>query len=183
LLKALASGNIRRLKTAIAGTERETSMYGRGKPSLCKPLVRKPSARKASVWIVAGLAAVSGVLLLPREASAQFNIEGIVRGALQQQGCCYGGGGYRYRGGSGYSGHRATSHNNNANAGNDATPPDKSKEKDATQLEAPNTAVAGRQQLSGPAPATSRPADPDVPTQQTSAPRVNDDQPSFTPAR
>jgi hypothetical protein len=181
LLKALASGNIRGLKTAIAGTEPETSMYGRGKPSLCKPSVRKPSVRKPSVWMVAGLAAMFGVLQLPREASAQFNIEGIIRGALQQQGCCYGGGGYRYRDGSHYSGRHMTSHNNNADT--DAAPPDKSKEKDATQLEAPNGAVAGRQQLSGPAPTTSRPAAPDVPTQQTSAPRVSDDQPTFTPAR
>jgi hypothetical protein len=154
-------------------------MYGRGNPSLCKT-----SARKPSVWMVAGLAAVSAVLLVPREASAQFNIEGIIRGAMQQQGCCYGGGGYRYRGGSHYSGRHTTSHNNNASTGNDAAPPDKSKEKDATQLEAPNNAAAaGRQQLSGPAPATSRPAEPVVPTQQTSAPRVSDDQPTFTPAR
>ena len=135
---------------------------------------------KSSMWTAAGFAVVGGLVLLqPTEASAQFNIEGIIRGALQQQGCCYGG--YRYRGGSGNSGRHATSHNNNNNANTDAAPPDKSKEKDATQLEAPNSAVAGRQQLSGPAP--SRPAEPVVPTQQTSAPRVSDDQPTFTPAR
>ena len=155
-------------------------MYGRGKPSLCDPSLCGPSVRKPSVWLVAGFAAVSAVLLLPREASAQLNIEGMIRGAMQQ-GCCYGGGGYRYRGGSHYSGRHTTSHNNNAGNGNDAAPPDKSKEKDATQLEAPNSAVAGRQQLSGPAP--SRPTEPVVPTQQTSAPRVSDDQPTFTPAR
>jgi hypothetical protein len=139
---------------------------------------------KSSMWKAAGFAVVGGLVLLqPTEASAQFNIEGIIRGALQQQGCCYGGGGYRYRGGSGNSGHHATSHNNN-NANTDAAPADKSKEKDATQLEPPNTAVAGhQQQLSGPAPATSRPAEPDVPTRQSSAPHVSDDQPTFAPAR
>ena len=139
---------------------------------------------KSSMWTAAGFAVVGGLVLLQStEASAQFNIEGIIRGALQQQGCCYGG--YRYRGGSGNSGRHATSHNNNnANSGNDAAPPDKSKEKDATQLEPPNTAAvaARQQQLSGPAPATSRSAEPDVPTRQ-SAPRVNDDQPTFAPAR
>jgi hypothetical protein len=140
---------------------------------------------KSSMWTAAGFAVVGGLVLLqPTEASAQFNIEGIIRGALQQQGCCYGGGGYRYRWGSGNSGHHATSHNNN-NANTDAAPPDKSTEKDATQLEPPNTAAAAgrQQQLSGPAPATSRSAEPDVPTRQSSAPHVSDDQPTFAPAR
>ena len=140
---------------------------------------------KSSMWTAAGFAVVGGLVLLqPTEASAQFNIEGIIRGALQQQGCCYGGGGYRYRGGSGNSGRHATSHNNN-NANTDTAPPDKSKEKDATQLEPPNTAAAAgrQQQLSGPAPATSRSAEPDVPTRQSSAPHVSDDQPTFAPAR
>jgi hypothetical protein len=139
---------------------------------------------KSSMWTAAGFAVVGGLVLLQStEASAQFNIEGIIRGALQQQGCCYGG--YRYRGGSGNSGRHATSHNNNNNANTDAAPADKSKEKDATQLEPPNTAAvaARQQQLSGPAPATSRPAEPDVPNRQTSAPRVSDDQPTFAPAR
>ena len=141
---------------------------------------------KSSMWTAAGFAVVGGLVLLqPTEASAQFNIEGIIRGALQQQGCCYGGGGYRYRGGSHYSGRHTTSHNNNASNGNDAAPPDKSKEKDATQLEPPNTAAAAgrQQQLSGQATATSRPAEPDVPTRQSSAPHVSDDQPTFAPAR
>ena len=59
---------------------------------------------KSSMWTVAGFAFVSGLVLLqPTQASAQFNIDGIIRGALQQQGCCYGGGGY-YRGRSSGSG-------------------------------------------------------------------------------
>ena len=59
---------------------------------------------KSSMWTAAGFAFVSGLLLLlPTQASAQFNIEGLIRGAIQQQGCCYGGGGgnYHYRSGSG----------------------------------------------------------------------------------
>ncbi len=48
---------------------------------------------KSSIWTAAGFAFVCGLVLLqPTEASAQFNIEGIIRGAMQQ-GCCYGGGG------------------------------------------------------------------------------------------
>jgi hypothetical protein len=136
----------------------------------------KSSARKASVWAVAGLAAVSGVLLLPREASAQFNIEGIIRGALQQQGCCYGGGGYYRNRGSGTS-RRVTSHQNN-DAG--SAPVDKTKEKDATQLEPPsNNAASGRQQLSAPVPSSQS----DTATRQTSTAHGNDDQPAFTPSR
>ena len=130
---------------------------------------------KSSIWTAAGFAFVGGLVLLqPTEASAQFNIEGIIRGAMQQ-GCCYGGGGY-YRSrssGSGYTRH-VKSHQNDNSA---SAPVDKTKEKDATQLEAPSNNVA-RQQPS--APASSQ---PDTSTRQTSAARGNDDQPAFSPSR
>ena len=137
---------------------------------------------KSSMWTALGFAFVCGLVLLqPTEASAQFNIEGIIRGAIQQQGCCYGGGGggyYRNRGSD--TSRHVTSHQNNDSA---PAPVDKTKEKDATQLEPPSTAVAGRQQLSGPPPTSSRPAEPEVPTRQSSAPHGNDDQPAFAPSR
>ena len=117
-----------------------------------------------------------------REASAQFNIEGIIRGAIQQQGCCYGGGGISLSSGSGIRAATSTSHRTTT-----PTLPlrsDKSKEKDATQLEPPNNNAAnsGRQQLSrsGAGPSVGR---PDAPTRQTSAPPGNDDQPAFSPSR
>ena len=62
-----------------------------------------------------------------------------------------------------------------------SAPVDKTKERDATQVETPNNNVAssGRQQLSAPAPSSQ----PDTSTQQTSATHGNDDQPAFSPSR
>jgi hypothetical protein len=167
LLKAEPSGNIRaksREKSAV-GSERETAMHGFG---------------NSSMWTAAGFAFVGGLVLLqPTEASAQFNIEGIIRGALQQQGCCYGGGGggyYRNRS----SGSGATRHVKSPQKDDSAPAPvDKTKERDATQVESPNNnAPSGRQQLSAPAP-----SQPDTSTRQTSAAHGNDDQPVFAPSR
>ena len=133
---------------------------------------------KSSMWTALGFAFTSGLVLLqPTQASAQFNIEGIIRGAIQQQGCCYGGGGYYRNRSSGTSRH-VTSHQNNDSA---PAPVDKTKEKDATQLEPPsnNVANSGRQQLSGPPPSSP----PDTATRPTSAAPGNDDQPAFSPSR
>lgn len=135
---------------------------------------------KSSIWMAAGIAFASGLVLLqPTEASAQFNIEGIIRGALQQQGCCYGGGYYRNRS----SGSGTTRHVKSPQKDDSASDPvDKTKERDATQLEPPSNNVAsGRQQLSAPAP--SPPSQPDTSTRQSNAPRGNDDQPAFAPSR
>jgi hypothetical protein len=168
LLKADSSGSIRRVngKKAAIGSERETAMHGIG---------------KSSIWTAAGFAFVSGLLLLqPTQASAQFNIEGLIRGAIQQQGCCYGGGGgnYHYRSGSGSS-RTAKSHKDD-----DSAPVDKTKEKDATQVEsANNNGPSGRQQPAGPAQNPSRSVESDASTKQTSSARGNDDQPAFSPSR
>jgi hypothetical protein len=167
LLKTDSSGNIQgksREKSAI-GSERETAMQGFG---------------KSSMRTAAGFAFVGGLVLLqPTEASAQFNIEGIIRGALQQQGCCYGGGGGYYRNRS--SGSGATRHVKSPQKDDSAPAPvDKTKERDATQVESPNNnnVPSGRQQLSAPAP-----SQPDTSTRQTSAAHGNDDQPVFAPSR
>jgi hypothetical protein len=130
----------------------------------------------SSIWTAAGFAFVGGLVLLqPTEASAQFNIEGIIRGAMQQ-GCCYGGGYYRNRS----SGSGATRHVKSPQKDDSAPAPvDKTKERDATQVESPNNNIAsGRQQSSAPAP-----SQPDTSTRQTSAARGNDDQPAFAPSR
>jgi hypothetical protein len=149
-------------KSAV-GSERETAMHGFG---------------NSSIWTAAGFAFVGSLVLLqPTEASAQFNVEGIIRGALQQQGCCYGGGGY-YRNRS--SGSGATRHVKSPQKDDSAPAPvDKTKERDATQVESPNNnAPSGRQQSSAPAPSP-----PDTSTRQTSAAHGNDDQPAFAPSR
>ena len=132
---------------------------------------------KSSIWSVAGFAFVSGLLLLqPTQASAQFNIEGLIRGAIQQ-GCCYGNGGYHYRSGSGSS-RTVKSHKND-----DSGPVDKSKEKDATQVEsANNNGPGGRQQPAGPAQSPSRSVESDASTRQSSSAAGND-QPAFSPSR
>ncbi len=135
---------------------------------------------KSSMWTAVGFAFVGGLVLLqPTKASAQFNIEGIIRGALQQQGCCYGGGGY-YRNRS--SGSGTTRHVKSPQKDDSAPAPvDKTKERDATQVDGPNiNAASGRQQLSGPPPPP--PPQPDT-SKQTSAARGNDDQPAFSPSR
>jgi hypothetical protein len=150
-------------KESTVGSERETAMHGIG---------------KSSMWTALGFAFACGLVLLqPTQASAQFNIEGIIRGAIQQQGCCYGGGGYYRNRSSGTSRH-VTSHQNNDSA---PAPVDKTKEKDATQLEPPsnNVANSGRQQLSGPPPSSP----PETSTRPTSAAPGNDDQPAFSPSR
>jgi len=140
---------------------------------------------KSSMWTAAGFALVGGLVLLqPTQASAQFNIEGIIRGALQQ-GCCYGGGGYGGGGGGTYqrrsSGSGSTRHAKSPQKDDSASAPvDKSKEKDATQIEAPNSNVA-RQQLSGPPP--SPPPQPEASARPSSAGHSNDDQPAFAPSR
>jgi hypothetical protein len=132
---------------------------------------------KSSIWSVAGFAFASGLLLLqPTPASAQFNIEGLIRGALQQ-GCCYGGGGYHYRSGSGSS-RTVKSHKDD-----DSGPVDKSKEKDATQVESPNNnGPGGRQQPGGPAQSPSRSVESDASTRQSNSAAGND-QPAFSPSR
>jgi hypothetical protein len=154
----------RKREKAPIGSERETAMHGIG---------------KSSIWTVAGFAFVSGLLLLqPTQAAAQFNIEGLIRGAIQQQGCCYGGGGYHYRSGSGSS-RTAKSHKDD-----DSAPVDKTKEKDATQVEsANNNGPGGRQQPAGPAQNPSRSVESDASTRQTSSSSGNDDQPAFSPSR
>jgi len=144
------------------GAERETAMHGIG---------------KSSIWSVAGFAFASGLLLLqPTQASAQFNIEGLIRGALQQ-GCCYGGRGYHYRSGSGSS-RTVKSHKDD-----DSGPVDKSKEKDATQVESPNNnGPSGRSQPGGPVQSPSRSVESDASTRQSSSSAGND-QPAFSPSR
>jgi hypothetical protein len=128
---------------------------------------------KCSAWAAFASALA---LLLPSQASAQFNIEGLIRGAIQQ-GCCYGNGGYNYRSGSGYSGRHAKTRQKD-----DDSAPDKSKEKDATQVESPNNGIR-RQQPSGPAQSPARSVESDAPAKPTSTARGNDDQPAFSPSR
>ena len=135
---------------------------------------------KSSMWTAAGFAFVSGLLLLqPTQASAQFNIEGLIRGAIQQQGCCYGGGAATIIIGRA----RVRTAPSRVHKDDDSAPVDKSKEKDATQVEsANNNGPGGRQQPAGPAQSPSRSVESDASTKQTSS-RGNDDQPAFSPSR
>src|SRR5580693_5574092 len=94
---------------------------------------------KSSIWTAAGFAFVSGLLLLPTQSSAQYiNIEGMIRGALQGGGIQpYNGGG---GGGDGYVRRRASSgytsrHVRSQTKEQEPAPVDKSKERDATQMD------------------------------------------------
>src|SRR5580704_9762308 len=139
---------------------------------------------KSSIWTAAGFAFVSGLLLLPTQSSAQYiNVEGMIRGALQgggfqpyNGGGGGGGGGYvRQRANSGYTGRHAKSQPKEQ----EPAPVDKSKERDATQLEsANNNAPSGRQSLAAPAP----PPPPAAPPPTSSA-RSGGDEPAFSPSR
>ena len=139
---------------------------------------------KSSIWTAAGFAFVSGLLLLPTQSSAQYiNIEGMIRGALQgggfqpyNGGGGGGGGGYvRQRANSGYTNRHVKSQPKEQ----ESAPVDKSKERDATQLESANNNVpSGRQSLAAPAPAPAPAAPP-----PTSSARSGGDEPAFSPSR
>jgi hypothetical protein len=140
---------------------------------------------KSSIWTAAGFAFVSGLLLLPTQSSAQYiNIEGMIRGALQGGGFQPYNGGGGGGGGDGYVHRRASSGYTNRHVKSqpkeqEAAPVDKSKERDATQLESANNNVpSGRQSLAAPAPAPSAAAPP-----PTSSARSGGDEPAFSPSR
>jgi hypothetical protein len=145
---------------------------------------------KSSIWTAAGFAFVSGLLLLPSQSSAQYiNIEGMIRGAMQGGGFQpYNGGGGGGGGGDGYVRHRANSgytsrHVRSQPKEQESAPVDKSKERDATQVESVNNNVpGGRQNLSAPAPAPAAPP-PDTSSRQTSSARSSGDEPAFSPSR
>jgi hypothetical protein len=129
---------------------------------------------KSSIWTAAGFAFACGLMLLPpSQAVAQFNIDGLIRGAMQH-GCCYGPE-YRYR---------STGRHTKSKTNDDAAP-DKGKEKDARDVETPNNGTpSGRQTPSGPSrDNTSRSAETDAPAKPQNAPKGNDDQPAFAPSR
>lgn len=140
---------------------------------------------KSSIWAAAGFAFVSGLLLLPTQSSAQYiNIEGMIRGALQGGGFQPYNGGGGGGGGDGYVRRRAPSsgytnrHVKNQPKEQESAPVDKSKERDATQVESANNNVpSGRQSLAAPAPAPAAPPPP------TSSARSGGDEPAFSPSR
>ena len=140
---------------------------------------------KSSIWTAAGFAFVSGLLLLPTQSSAQYiNIEGMIRGALQGGGFQPYNGGGGGGGGDGYVRRRASSGYTNRHVKSqpkeqESAPVDKSKERDATQVESANNNVpSGRQSLAAPAPAPSAAAPP-----PTSSARSGGDEPAFSPSR
>ncbi len=144
----------------LVGSEREISMCG---------------ISKSSVWMAAALVFLCGLLLLlPTEASAQFNIDGIIRGALQ----------HGYNGGYGTRSTRhAKSHAKRDNDDDSAS--DKGKEKDATQEGSTNNSSSTHPQPPGPAAHDSaRSVETDAPaTRSAGANKAYDDQPAFSPAR
>jgi hypothetical protein len=146
---------------------------------------------KSSIWTAAGFAFVSGLLLLPTQSSAQYiNIEGMIRGALQGGGIQPYNGGGGGGGGDGYVRRRASSgytsrHVRSQPKEQEPAPVDKSKERDATQVDsASNNAPGGRQSLAAPAAAAPAPAPPPPAAPPPTSPaRSGGDEPAFSPTR
>ena len=118
---------------------------------------------------VAALACAVGALLLPSGASAQINIEGMIRGAMGAP-CCYGG--YRHR-----STHHAAKHKDDDSTSSSGP------EKDATQEEntKSSSGSGSHQQASTPAPDVPRSAESDAPARPASG--GGGDDLTFAPAR
>lgn len=123
--------------------------------------------------------ACGSLLIVPTDAAAQFNIEGLIRGAIEH-GCCYGGG-YRYRGAPSRHAKTQTGHSKDGDSDQGETS-DRSKEKDATQVETGANGTHPQQQPSGPTRDASRSVESDAPV-KPSSPKAYDDQPAFSPAR
>jgi hypothetical protein len=148
------------ISVSLTGSGQENAMRGIGKFSL---------------GMAAALVCVSGsLLLIPSEASAQFNIPGlIIRGGPGPFGY-----GYRSR-----STHHEKSHAKHDDDSSSSSS-DKGKEKDATQVESSGGTSAGHSQPAGPAQNTPRSVETDAPsTQSAGANKVYDDQPAFSPSR
>jgi hypothetical protein len=134
---------------------------------------------KAWAWMAAALAFVGGMLLLvPSQASAQFNIEGLIRGAV---------GGYHggYRHSSRHSSRHEASRHSRHEKDDDSETSDKTKEKDATKDEAATANAGSHAQPSGGSSHDVQGAEPtsapQKPASNSSTP--SDDQPAFSPAR
>jgi hypothetical protein len=135
-------------------------------------------------WTAAAftLAAVF-LLLAPTDASAQINIEGLIRGAIG-----HGiNGGYRGRSSSGHhssGGGSTRSHSNDDDSADKS--PDKTKEKDARDEDTSphDSKLTAQKQPAGPAREVSKSVETDAPVAKTAGPtRESNDEPSFAPTR
>ncbi len=145
---------------------------------LRKPLVSKSWLGTALAFIVASVL----MMLAPATASAQFNIEGIIRGAL-------GHGGYRHhaRGGEGRHRERRHASRHERQHDEDSASSDKGKDKDA--LEENATSQKGGDGKPDAKVSRETPAAPSHDASQASDAvsakpnKTSDDAPSFAPSR
>jgi hypothetical protein len=150
--------------------------------------ISKASASKSSLGTAVAFVFVSVITMwAPTEASAQFNIEGIIRGAIGH------GGGHRYRGGSSHHrGHTSSRHEReDSDSANSNKNNDKGKDKDALDENASSHGSADTKSdanLSRRMPSTSTSSTPSRDAAQASdaaatPSRASDDEPSFVPSR
>jgi hypothetical protein len=128
---------------------------------------------KFSAWLAAALFVVGLMILLPTQASAQFNIPGMILNGMQHGFDPN----YRYRGSSTQ---HAKSHKDNDSSS------DKTKEKDATEEEVNGGGSSGAHQSpTGPAHDVSHSVETDAPSKGGGggSGKTYDDQPSFAPSR
>jgi hypothetical protein len=136
---------------------------------------------KVRAWLAAAVVFLGGALMLmPSQASAQFNIEGMIRGAM-------GGyhGGYRYHSSRHYSRHEhEASRHSRHERDDDGDKADKTKEKDATKDEAASANAGTHAQPSGGSSGDVGPSEPTAaPQKPSNTNKPTDDQPAFSPAR
>ncbi len=138
---------------------------------------------KLPAWTAAAFTLAAFFLLLaPTDASAQINIEGIIRGAIG-----HGYGGYRGRSSSGHhSSGGGTSRSHKDDDDSAAKGADKTKEKDARDEDTSShdSKLTAQKQPSGPAREVSQSAETDAPAAKSVGPsRESNDEPSFSPSR
>jgi hypothetical protein len=137
-------------------------------------------------WTAAAFTLVAGFLLLaPTDASAQVNIEGLIRGAIG-----HGiNGGYRGRSSSGHhssGGGSTRGHSSDDDSADKGTGTDKTKEKDARDEDTSprDSKLTAQKQPAGPAREVPQSVETDAPVAKTAGPsRESNDEPSFTPTR
>jgi hypothetical protein len=154
-------------------------MSGIVKSSLGKSLLGVSLLGMSSLGAAAAFVFLSAMMMLaPTEASAQFNIEGMIRGAI-------GHGGYRHHGG-GSSHHRGHSSRHERDD-SDSASSDKGKDKDALDEGASSQRSGDTKpdaKLSRRLPSTpSRDAAQASDASSAKPSRTSDDEPSFAPSR
>ena len=150
------------------------------------PGTSKSARTKSALTISAALAFVAaGALLMPTEAPAQFNIDGIIRGALSHQNH-----GYRSSRTSHRSSHSKDDDDSDSKSSDTKPSDSKPSDKGSDSKNAPGSGSAQSASSDNPPPPKGGGSGPPAggssggPSKLSGGPaKTSDDEPSFTPAR